>query len=51
MFLCTIAYIDIIAPLKTTLKLVLTVFYLATIVPFSKNSKNNKESSIANLLK
>ena len=39
--LCTIAYIDTISPLKTTLKLVLSVFYLATIVPFSKNSKNS----------
>jgi hypothetical protein len=51
MFLCTIAYIGTISPLKTTLKLVLAIFYLATIVPFSKNSKNNQESSIANLLK
>jgi len=51
MFLCTIAYIGTISPLKTTLKLVLAIFYLATIVPFSKNSKNNQESSIASLLK
>ena len=51
MFLGTIAYTDTISPLKTTLKLALAIFHLTTIVPFSKNSKNIKESSIANLLK
>ena len=51
MFLCMIAYTDTISPLKTALKLVVAIFYPATIVPFSKNSKNNKDFSIANLLK